>query len=496
MNQPAKSPPMDAKRALMQGAAWQVGMRWTVRFLGFFNTIIMARVLLPADYGVVAMSMLVVGLIQSLVDFGVGTALLRKDEVSDDEVHSAWTLRTLQSIGIGLALLAVSYFASRYFNEPRVMYVLWVMAICVGISGAGSMGVVLARKVFDFGLNFRIQVVSKVLSVLATIGTGYLLHDYRALVIGIATSFLTEFAMGYAMHPYRPRWQTSHISEIWSVTKWLMLAGVGGFILRKGDEVLAGRIGTAADFGAYNVGSDLGQMPTGEVGPAMLTAFLPVLATMRGTAEEINAAVIKTASAINTITFPLGFGFAAIAAPATVLILGQDWTAAAQYVAPFAVIGALQHVQNPYKTLLTMRGHTKVQSHAVWIEFVVFLASAAALVPSHFLLGLVWARGIGSIASLLTILMATRSLCGLSLQPNVVVLMRPLIGSVLMYYLVLWILTQIEHPTLEIAMGIVGGALMYAFWCILSWHLSGRPSGLEDTALDFLKRRLAQRTEK
>jgi O-antigen/teichoic acid export membrane protein len=477
------------KRTLILGAAWSVGTRWAIKGLGFLNTVIMARVLLPADYGIVAMAMLVVGLIQALMDFGATTALMRKGEVSRDEIDSAWTLRTLQSLGVGLLLVLLSGPAASYFKEPKVEYVLWILAVCVSIAGASNIGITLAQKEFNFALDFRIQVVCKVLGVVATIGAGLLLRDYRALVIGVATGYLGGFVMTYWMHPYRPRWNTSKIGEIWSVTKWLMLAGVGGFILRKGDEVIAARIGATADFGAYNVGADLGQLPTGEVGPAMLNAFLPVLATMRGGVDEINAAVIKTVAAINTITFPIGLGFAAVAGPATSLILGPAWSTAAQYVAPFALVGTLQIIQSPYRTLLTMRGHTKVQSHAVWLEFAIFLAAAAALVPSQFLLGLVWARGLGSIASLALTLYATRRHCDLYLRPSAAALLRPLIGATLMYALVALVAQQVDGDALKLALGIACGAVTFTAWSLATWFLVGKPSGLESTVMEYLMRK-------
>ena len=475
------------KRTLILGAAWSVGTRWSIKGLGFLNTIIMARILLPADYGIVAMAMLVVGLIQSLMDFGATTALMRKGAVTRDEVDSAWTLRAMQSFGVGVLLFLVSSLAASYFKEPRVEYVLWVLAVCVIVSGAGNIGITLAQKEFNFLLDFRIQVICKVLGVVATVSAGYLLRDYRALVIGVGTGYISGFIMTYWLHPYRPRWNTSKIGEIWAVTKWLMLAGVGGFILRKGDEVLAARIGATADFGAYNVGADLGQLPTGEVGPAMLGAFLPVLVAMRGGVAEINAAVIKTVSAINTITFPLGLGFAAVAVPATSLILGPAWSTAAQYVAPFALVGTLQIIQSPFRTLLTMRGHTKVQSHAVWIEFVIFLVAAAALVPTHFLLGLVWARMLGSALSLGVILLAARRYCGLSLRETAAVLMRPLIGATLMYAIVVLVVNHVEGDVFKLGLGIACGALTFTLWSLCSWWVVGRPAGLESTLLAYLK---------
>ena len=92
--------PESPKRSLLRGAAWTVGTRWGIKALAFINTVIMARLLLPADYGVVAMAMIVVGLIQTMMDFGAATAIVRKEKVSDDFVNSAWTLRLLQSLSV------------------------------------------------------------------------------------------------------------------------------------------------------------------------------------------------------------------------------------------------------------------------------------------------------------------------------------------------------------------------------------------------------------
>ena len=156
--------------------------------------------------------------------------------------------------------------------------------------------------------------------------------------------------------------------------------------------------------------------------------------------------------------------------------------------APFAVIGAIQTIQNPYKTLLTMRGQTKVQSHAVWLEFALFLVAAMLLVPSHFLLGLVWARGIGSSASLVAILLACRKYCGLALRPSIRVTLRPLLRSVIMFALVSWVTQQFTQAIVGLVVGIGAGAVFYVAWSLVSWHVVGKPSGLEDTALEYLSR--------
>jgi O-antigen/teichoic acid export membrane protein len=432
--------------------------------------------------------MLVVSFMQSVLDFGATTALLRKDVVTEAEVNSAWTLRMLEGFGIALLLLALAPLAAWYFKEPRVEAVMWVLAACLAISGAANIGFTLAQKEFNFSLEFRHHFICKTLGVLATITAAYYLRDYRALVIGIATGYTSESAMSYVMHRYRPRWNTSKIPYIWSITKWLMLASLGGFFLRKGDELIAARIGSTTEYGLYNVGADLGQLPTGELGPAMLRAFLPVLSSIQDDLVRTNQAVLKTLAAVNTITMPVGLGFAAVALPATELMLGSKWTEVVPLVTLFAVAGVVQFMMSPLSTLLVLRGHTRLQNRIVWFEFTLFVLACIVFIPGLHLLGLVFARITASGATALITAAYTKSYCNLSLVAVAKALMRPLAGALCMVVVVHMFLGQWTGSAWALPLAIAVGVLVYSGWSLITWLLMGRPEGLESTAVDFFNK--------
>ena len=478
-------PAITPKNALMKGAAWTIGSRWSVRALGFVNTVIMARILMPADYGIVAMAFLILGLIQAILDFGIATALLRKNEASRDEIDSAWTFRLIEGVIIGVLLTAASPLAIWYFGEPRLGPVLWVLAACIVVCSAANIGPTLAQKEFNFSLDFKIQIIQKIVGVVVTVIAGLLLRDYRALVIGIAASYLVQLYLSYALHPYRPRWDVSRISEIWAVTKWLMFSGVGGYILSKGDELAAGRIGTTAQFGEYNVGADLGLLPVGEVGPAMLRALLPVLASIKEDIARTQSAVVKIVSALNTLIWPIGLGFAALAPQATQLILGDKWAGSAAIISAFAFASVLRTTFHPLNTLLILQGHTKTQMHIVWVEFVAFLIAALLLVPSLHLLGLVYARIVGSFVNLTLTAIFAKRYCQLHLTRVFVAMVRPVLGAVMLYFAVKAMVPYLPGVAIQVLVSVLGGAVLYIAWSLITWHLAGRPEGLESTVVDY-----------
>ena len=478
--------PDNPKKNLIRGAAWKVSSRWIIKALGFLNTIIMARLLMPEDYGIVAMGMLVVSLIQTFLDFGATTALLRKTEVTVDEINSAWTLRMIQGLIAALVLLLVTPLAVDYFTEDRLKHVLWTFAACVFLASASNISPTLATREFNFAFNFKLETTAKLISVATTLLFGYLLGDYRALILGITAGFLTPLVLSYAWHPYRPRWNTSKIPEIWAVTKWLLFANIGSFVLRRSDEIVAGRIGSTHEFGLYNVGSDFGQLPVGEIGPAMMQALLPVLASIQEDIERTRAAVIKTIAAVSTVIWPLGIGFIAVAPQATEVVLGAKWLDAVPIAMAYALVSIFKTTLDPFGTLMILRGHAKATSQIIWIEFGTFALCAFLLVPSYHLLGLAMARVIGAAVSTVVFIGITNMTCGLPVLPAAGRIARPMIGTLLMYGLIHYLAGLTSSVPLQLVVSIASGVVFFSIWSLLTWYIVGRPEGLESTIIDKL----------
>jgi O-antigen/teichoic acid export membrane protein len=479
--------PASPKSNLIRGAVWTVGTRWLIKGMGFVNTVVMARLLIPEDYGIVAMSMLVVGLIQTFLDFGATVALLRKQEITREEIDSAWTLRLIQGILAGMVIFLATPVAVRYFGEPRLLEALWVFAACVALSSFGNVAPTLALRDFDFTIDFKISTLGKLAGVASTIVFGFLFRDYRALILGIVAGHIVPPILSYTLHPYRPRWNTSKIPEIWRLTKWLLISNIGGFLLRKSDEIAAGRIGSTSDFGLYNVGSDFGQMPVSEIGPAMQRAILPVLASIKHDEERTRQAALKILSSVVTVIWPIALGFAALAFDATKLVLGEKWLAAVPFVVVFSITSALQSSGGPLQSYLTLLGCTRVQNTVTWLEFFIFLATAVLIVPDHGLLGLAYARGIGSLFSVAGLLSACHKYCGLHWRNSLKYCYRPISIAFLMYFVVSTAISGFDSTFVRLSVGIATGALFYITLVLFSWHVSGRPEGMESTVVDKFK---------
>ncbi|MDB5816043.1 MAG: hypothetical protein JWN23_3160 [Rhodocyclales bacterium] len=480
---------VNAKRALIHGAAWAIAMRWSIKGLGLLSTLTLARLLTPGDYGLVAMAMLVVGLVYAVSDFGVAAGLLRMPSIDRDDIDSAWTLGALQGFVVGAVIAVASPLAAIYFHEPRIVPILLIIAACNAISSTGNIGLVVARKELNFSLEFRYNVTSKILGVIVTISAAFVLRDYRALVLGVVTGYLSGCALSYLMHPYRPRWNTSRIKSQWHFGRWIMVAGVGNYISRKTDELLAGRVGGSHGLGIYSLGSELGQMVTGELGPPMLKALLPVLASLQQDQDRLRQVINQTLAALNTITLPAGVGLALIASSCVEIMLGNNWAASAPYVAIFALFGSVQIMMAPVQDLLIVKGFSRQSASVVWVEFSCFIVFSLLLIHYFGLVGLAYARLAATIVS-----------AGVNCRLGVVygdlrardmlhALARPITGCILMAGVILLLGPHLLGvlPLVALIAKIVCGVAVYATWILISWIASGRPAGLEASVMQALK---------
>ena len=132
---PSISSASSLRGRMIKGSLWMVAMRWSIRGIGLISTIILARLLTPVDFGIVAMAMLVVSLLEILSSFGVDLALIRKENVERKHYDTAWTFKILQGLVVALFIIVIAPYMAAYFNEDRVTHIAQLLALAVFVSG-------------------------------------------------------------------------------------------------------------------------------------------------------------------------------------------------------------------------------------------------------------------------------------------------------------------------------------------------------------------------
>jgi O-antigen/teichoic acid export membrane protein len=212
------------------GAAWMIALRVIERSIGMISTIILARLLVPQDFGLVAMAMAVYALIEVAGQFGFDLILIRAQRASRAQYDGAWTLGVCHGVVSALVLLALAEPTAGFFSEPRLVPVIQILAAVAFLQGLENIGVVDFRRDFHFGKDFLFLFGKKIISFAVTVTLAFHYRSYWALVIGIVTSRVSGVILSYLLHPYRPRLSFSEIPNLFGFSRWVLLTRILGFV--------------------------------------------------------------------------------------------------------------------------------------------------------------------------------------------------------------------------------------------------------------------------
>jgi O-antigen/teichoic acid export membrane protein len=472
--------PLNVGRALAHGSAWMVGLRWAVRGLGLLSTFVLARLLSPGDFGLVAMAMVVVGLVEVFGQAGQQLALIRIPNPTRADYDSAWTLGILVGIAVTLLLWATAPLAALYFHEPRAIWLIRLLALRPLLGAFDNIGVVAFRTELRFSREFAFQILQRFGVMGVTIGGALWLRNQWALVAGILGGQVLGVVLSYALHPYRPRLSLAHVRGLLAFSGWMLLVNVAQYVHDKADEMVVGGVADAAAMGNYAVSSDAGTAPTIEIVLPATRALFPVFARISHDRQAVRAAYLDVFAAAWLISVATGVGMALVASDFVRVALGEKWLAAVPLVRLLAIAGGLYGIMHNGITVLGATGHARLSG-------LLSASRALLIVPALVAAGLL--GGVEAIA-------ATRTLITLAFIPGICVAIarvlpvtladmvsrawRPLLAAAAMAAVVPAV--QAVAPDiawLRLFLAMLAGALAYAGTVLLLWHAAGRPAGLE-----------------
>lgn len=484
---------MPVATRFVQGSLWAIAMRWSIRGAGLLSTLVLARLLTPEDFGIVAMGTLVGGLLASMSEMGIWQLLLRMRNADRSAYDTAWTIMLIQGVVLALAIFFAAYPAADYFKEPRLAAVMQVSALGSIIGALSNIGTVMFRRDLDFRNDFIFEFVGKVLHVVPVVVLALVWRSYWALIIGRLVGHVLDVLFSYRMHPFRPRLSLQGWRQFASYSVWITPAYIANFLNQKADVFIVGYVGSTAQMGAYNVASELSRMATAEIVQPLARAVYPNYAKLKEHVDELTKAFLIVLRTVGVIAFSAGFWIGAVADDIVHVVLGDQWGFAVPLMPWMGLFGAFAVV------LTTVSGHILVVRHKERSMFVITWARLAvfsgSLVVTMQLGGDV--VDLAMVAALSTAAVMIACLFYLPRVLDVSALGMLLeIGRVFAIGLVMFIVIRALHWShapfrlLSLLLDSAVGAAVYVTLVGLTWHLAGRPDGPERRIVDLMRRRL------
>jgi len=473
---------------MARGMAWMVAARLADRSVGLLSTIILARLLVPGDFGLIAMATAIGGMLDLLGAFSFDVALIQKSKAERRHYDTAWTLNLIFGVVCGLGMILLAEPAARFYDEPRLTAVMYVLSISSFVIALNNIGIVDFRKELNFRQEFIFIFVRRIITFFITIAMAVVFRSYWALLIGITLGRIVNCWMSYVMSSYRPRLSLSAGRELFGFSKWLFINNLLHFLRNDGCTFIIGRMFGARELGVYRISYELSNLPSTElVAPINRVAF-PGYAKMK-TPEEVRISYLNLLGLITLVILPIGVGIAAVAQPMVLTVLGDQWIDATALIAILALSGAINATQTNNTSVYLAMGHP----HRITIFQTCYLA---ILFPTLYfslkefgIVGVGYAYLLAQVVDAILQTCLTKSLLHFSWVQIVKVAWRPIVGAGIMYGAVTAVDQQIGHHAawIRLLLDVLAGMAVYSVSILGLWLVSGRPKGSETTVLGRLK---------
>lgn len=467
------------------GAAWMVALRFAMRALGILSTLLLARLLTPGDFGLVALATSIAAILEVAGDLGTDNALIARGGGDRRDYDTAWTLSLLRGVLTAALLVAGAPLLARFFAEPRLEPLMWWVALFALLQAAQNIGTVDFRLRLDFAREFHWQFWPKAASFAVALVCAFWWRSHWALVAGILARRLGMFLGSYLLSPYRPRPDLSRWRELFAVSRWILADNALVFLRDRLDSLVIGKLAGAHALGLYELANEVASLPTTEIAGPTTRAVFPGYARLRGDPAALRRGYRDSVAALLLVTLPLGVGIALVAEPAVALLLGPRWMPAVPVVQVLAVYGILRSLYAPAAAAYLATGHYRLHPALLALSIAVAVPLLLWLVPAHGIVGAALAMVATSAVMAAFHLAAIRRVLGLS----PIELLRPTTRTALATFamaVVVIALPELGHPAMELLVRVPCGGIAFVGSLLLLWGLAGRPEGPESRALAFL----------
>jgi O-antigen/teichoic acid export membrane protein len=350
--------------------------------LAFLTNVILARLLSPNDFGLVAMAAVMLGFMELFKDLGTGSAVIQRKEISEELLSSIFWINAGFGLIFAAGLYCVSPALGVFYREPGVVPLMQVMSLSFFVSALSIVQYNLLSREMAFKRQSKIELVTALFSSvgsvsMASAGFGVMTLVYQPLLNAVLT-----LALLWGASTWRPKWEF-HWREVRQVAGYsLNLTGfnVLNYIARNADNLLIGRYLGAQDLGYYDLAYRLMLYPLQSISAVVSKVMFPLYSKIQDDLLRFRSTYLTVAGSIALISFPLMLGLLAVSQPFVLALFGERWQPVVPLLMIFAPIGAIQSINTTVGSIYLATGRTDVMMLAgSGFSVVVMLAFAIGL---------------------------------------------------------------------------------------------------------------------
>ena len=475
--------------AVARGTRYSAIAQAATQVLRFGTNVVLARLLTPDAFGVVAIALVVTMLLDQVKDMGTGSALIQRREVDDRLLNSVFYLNLFLGSVLAAAMFGLASVVARLMGNPDAEPALRAFALVTLITSLGQIHHSLLRRNLRFFELAVAMTVGSLVTALVAIPTAFAGFGFWALVWGTGAGAVASTALVWVYDRWRPSWSISlsSLRSIWSYSYHLFLSNILYLGFNQVDKVIISHFLGATPLGAYTIAQRTVLSPVQAVGQAVGEVAFPAFSRRQDDHQALGNGFTRASAAIALITFPVTFGLAALAGPAVAVVFGPRWEAVVPVIQVLAPVAALQSVTFNSSQLLLAKGRSDT-SYRWGVVYCVVLTTFELVGVRWGLVGVTVAFGAGvALLTPFSLMLAFRPV-GLRLWHYTRSLLPHLAINLVMVVCAMtaaWLVRRSGGGSLpELLGGAATGAVVYGV--LIGWL---RPLGTADALATIARRR-------
>lgn len=368
----------------LKGISWSGISRFARLGLRFIISAILARLLLPRDFGLLGMVVVFSGIIGMFSQLGLGAAIIQRKDIAEEHLSSVFWLNVLTGLILTLLMLVFAPGIAYFYDEKKLIPITMVLGTRFFISSFG----IVQRTLFQKQLEFKKLSVIEIVSMGFAGGIAILLA-YRdmgvwSLVIqSIILSTITVVLL-WSLSEWRPRFlfQWNRVKELLGFSLNLQGAQLINYFNRNLDNLLIGKFLGSSALGYYDRAYQLMLLPLSNISGVLSRVLFPALSAIQDDLRRVRQVYMQATRYISVVTFPLMLGLLVVAPEFIRVVFGAKWERSIFLLQVLCIIGMLQSVVTTVAWIYLSQGRTDVQLK--WNLF------SVTIVATSFITGVRW----------------------------------------------------------------------------------------------------------
>lgn len=350
------------KPTVISSLAWKLMESSGMKAVGLIVQIVLARLLSPDDFGMIAIVLAFINIAQVFVQSGLGTALIQKKDSDSLDFSTIWFTSLVIAVFFYILIFFFSPMIAEFYGDNDLVKIIRVLSLVLFPGAINSIQNAFISKNMLFKKLFRINMVSVLVSSIIGIVTAYLGFGIWSLVIYyLSSSTISSVVMFFAIK-WRPKFQFSfeRLRSLFSFGGKLLASSLIHTFYVDLRTLVIGRMYSSSDLGFYNRGESVPKTIEGAINGSIQAVMLPTLSSMQNDKRDLKRVVRRSIKTSSFLLFPVMAGLAIVAKTFISLVLGEKWLLAVPFLQLFCISAAFQMLQTANLQAINALGRSDI----------------------------------------------------------------------------------------------------------------------------------------